>query len=235
MESNRRRNLYCEIQKKIIYMIPERWEKIYLYASVIENINFIETGEMFFYYIPKGILKKNPVNVYEVPAKFNIDEQEYINLAEDLYDTIKDLREEFRKSKQRVWSNIVISIDNSKFKVECRYENLINTKFNNYDRRIIFKYKYLDMPLECFKKSERSMIQDYLIEEKLKNEDCYEYKENIYTGDIHNFVEYGQYKKEKNYYDEEEYIPKKNKRKNKKNIEEKEDENITSKNQILNL
>ena len=235
MESTRMKDLYFDIQKKIFYMIPEKWEKIYLYASVIENINYIETGEMYFYYIPKGILKKNPVNVYEVPAKFNIDEQEYINLAENLYDTIKDLREEFRKSKERVWSNVVISIENSKFSAEYRYENLINTKFDNYDRRLIFKYKYLDIPLESFKKSERKMIQDYIIDEKLKNDDSYVYKQNIYTGDIHNFIEYGQYKKEQGYYEEEEYIPKKSKRKSKKELNEIEDENITSKNQILNF
>ena len=52
------KKIYSEIQTKIFYMVPEKWEKIYLYASVIENLNYIETGEMFFYYFPKGILRK---------------------------------------------------------------------------------------------------------------------------------------------------------------------------------
>ncbi|MBR3697270.1 MAG: DUF600 family protein [Clostridia bacterium] len=28
--------LYSEIQKKIFYIIPERWESIYLYTSIID-------------------------------------------------------------------------------------------------------------------------------------------------------------------------------------------------------
>ena len=79
------KRIYSEIQKKILYMIPEKWDKIYLYASVIENMNSIETGEMFFYYFPKGILKKNPINVYEIPEKFNIEESLYIFLLFALY------------------------------------------------------------------------------------------------------------------------------------------------------
>lgn len=31
--------LYAEIQKKLFYIIPEKWESIYLYASVIETPN----------------------------------------------------------------------------------------------------------------------------------------------------------------------------------------------------
>lgn len=31
------RAIYLEIQKKLFYIIPEKWESIYLYASVIEE------------------------------------------------------------------------------------------------------------------------------------------------------------------------------------------------------
>ena len=61
--------IYSEIQKQLIYMIPEKWDKIYLYASITNQINNLQTGELYFYYYPKGILKKNPVNVYEIPSK----------------------------------------------------------------------------------------------------------------------------------------------------------------------
>lgn len=30
--------LYSEIQKKLFYIIPEKWESIYLYASVIDSV-----------------------------------------------------------------------------------------------------------------------------------------------------------------------------------------------------
>ena len=49
-------------------MIPERWESIYLYASIIEEDLKKPVGEMYFYYVPKGILKRKPVNVYQIHA-----------------------------------------------------------------------------------------------------------------------------------------------------------------------
>ena len=91
------RSIYSNIQTQLFYMIPEKWDRIYLYASILEKVNNLETGEMFFYYYPKGILKKNPINVYEVPSKFNIDESAYMKLVDKLYDTIKILRQEFEK------------------------------------------------------------------------------------------------------------------------------------------
>ena len=42
----------------------------------------------FFYYIPKGVLKKKPVNVYEIPNKFNLDENQYLKLVELLFNKI---------------------------------------------------------------------------------------------------------------------------------------------------
>ena len=57
--------LYSEIQKKLFYIIPEKWESIYLYASVIDVPGQKPVGEMYFYYLPKGIIKKKYVNGYE--------------------------------------------------------------------------------------------------------------------------------------------------------------------------
>lgn len=40
------------------YMIPEKWESIYLYASVIQRDNGEETGEMFFLLFSQEYNKK---------------------------------------------------------------------------------------------------------------------------------------------------------------------------------
>ena len=58
------KEIYKEIQKKLYYMIPEKWSRVYLYASITEKAYEVPVGEMYFYYFPKGILKTNPVNVY---------------------------------------------------------------------------------------------------------------------------------------------------------------------------
>lgn len=183
------RKIYEEIQRKIFYMIPEKWDEVYLYASVIERLGALETGELFFYYIPRGILKRKPINVYEIPIKFNIEEKEYLKLVEILYKNIKELREEFKNSNQKVWSNLTIIIKKSKFRVEYNYDNLQNSLYNNYEKHIIWRYKYLNQGIESCNKEERNILQRYLNGPKqLSNDEAYE--EGIYIKDIRNIVDY---------------------------------------------
>ena len=156
------KEMYEEIQRKLLYMIPEKWEAIYLYSSVIEDGKKEPTGELFFYYIPKGIFRKNPVNVYEVPGKFNIDETQYLGLVEKLYDNIKLLREEFKKTTPgEMWSNLTISITNMKFRAEYSYEDLGNNAFNSYERHVIWRYKYLGIGPEQVSKKDKDILYRY--------------------------------------------------------------------------
>ena len=184
------KSIYAKIQTQLFYMIPEKWDKIYLYASIVEKANNIQTGEMFFYYFPKGILKRNPINVYEIPYIYNIDEESYNILANKLYDTIKELRREFEKEGLKIWSNLTISIANLKFNIEYDYENLNTSKYTNEERHIIWNYKYLDFPIERLSKKDRKMLENYLIEEKLLNKEVGTYSEGMYNFKVHNIIEY---------------------------------------------
>lgn len=108
---NNEKNLYGYSRKIVLYD-TRKMGSIFLYASIFDGIQNLETGEMFFYYFPKGILRKEPVNVYEIPNKFNIEEDEYLKLTDDLYKKIKKLKEEFVKVNKKSWTNITISIQN---------------------------------------------------------------------------------------------------------------------------
>lgn len=182
------KEIYEVIQKMIFYMIPEKWDKLYLYSSVIDMPDGQKTGELYFYYIPKGILRKKPVNVYEIPNKFNLDENEYLKLVKVLYEKIQQLREEFRKSETgTLWSNITITIENLKFKVEYNYEDLMNDYFNSYERHIIWRYKYLGIGPEQVNKKDKDILNRYLLGAKtLSRQEKYE--AGIYIKDIENMV-----------------------------------------------
>ncbi len=184
------KSLYTKIQTQLFYMIPEKWDRIYLYASIVEKANNIQTGEMFFYYFPKGILKRNPINVYEIPYIYNIDEESYNILANKLYETIKELRREFEKEGLKLWSNLTISIVNLKFNIEYDYEDLSTSKYTNGERHIIWNYKYLDFQIERLSKKDRKMLENYLIEEKLLNKEVGTYSEGMYNVKVHNIIEY---------------------------------------------
>ena len=184
------KGIYEVIQKMLFYMIPEKWDKLYLYSSVMDKSDTPKTGELYFYYIPKGILKKKPVNVYEIPNKFNLEENEYLKLVKDLYEKIKQLREEFRKSETgNMWSNITITIQNLKFKVEYNYEDLENSDFNSYERHIIWRYQHLGIGPEQVSRKDKEILNCYLLGAKtLARQE--EYEMGIYIKDIENVVAY---------------------------------------------
>ena len=184
------KEMYEDIQRRLYYMIPEKWEKLYLYSSVIDMPDGDKKGELYFYYIPKGILKKKPINVYEIPNKFNLDENDYLKLVGILYTKIKKLREEFRKSETgTLWSNITMSIENSRFKVEYNYDDLIYNEFNSYERHIIWRYEYLGIGEEQVGKNDREILRRYLSGPKvIRRKESYE--TGIYISDVENKIAY---------------------------------------------
>jgi len=177
--SKKIKEIYEEIQRKIFYALPEKCDELYLYASIIERLGNVQTGEMYFYFMPKGLLKRKYINVYEVPSKYNIEEEEYMKVVESLYDEIKLLREEFIKSNQKIWSNLTISIKNSRFKIEYNYDTLTGGKEAYYDHHIYWRYKYLH--IEPQGKKEKQAIENYLATRSQSNHKEQQYDEGIYT------------------------------------------------------
>ena len=202
LQNSEIRKIYSELQKQLFYLIPEKWDRIYLYASVEEKIEGLETGELFFYYFPKGILKKNPVNVYEIPNKFNLNEGEYIKLVEKLYNEIKKIREVFKKYNQRLWSNVTIRIEGLRFEIEYNYERLSNSNYSNMDRHIIWKYNNLKLPEETFTRSEQRIIRKYINETIYFNPDIEIYTESIYKNPVKKILDYNRENKKPEYVQE---------------------------------
>ena len=235
--------LYSEIQKKLFYIIPEKWESIYLYASVIDVPGQKPVGEMYFYYLPKGIIKKKYVNGYEVPSLFNIDEEQYSKLITDIYNKIKLLRERMAaRSKKKIWSNITITIKNFQFKIEFDYEDLKKSPFDSYERHVIWRYNYLNEDTETLCRKDKKIINHY--EQYKQTEIAIKkdlYTEGVYKLPVKNIIDFektltvdeavAQSKKESE-----------NKEKKRKGLFKKskiddiieDDENQTFNNQILN-
>ncbi|MCI8760805.1 MAG: DUF600 family protein [Clostridia bacterium] len=185
------KEIYEDIQKKLFYMIPEKWDKLYLYSSILDTPDKEgKTGELFFYYIPKGIFKKKEVNVYEIPAKFNLDEGQYLRLVQILYAKIKELKKEFQKSERNeIWTNLTMSIQNLKFKVEYDYTDLNHSDFSNYERHIIWRYKVLGIGEEQISKEEKDILKRYQLGAKtLVRKEHFE--AGIYIRDIENVIAY---------------------------------------------
>ncbi len=189
--------IYEEIEKKICNMIPEKWDKVYLYVSIMKGINKFETGEMFFYYYPKGVIKKNPVNVYEIPSKFNLDDDMYLKLADSLYREIQRLKELMVRQGEEPWTNLTISIENFQFKVEFDYEDLRKSNFTNIERNLIWQFKYLKKDLGAYRRKERKLLEKYIEMEEFNPRRIKTYVEPFYLKPETNIVDYNTEYKEK--------------------------------------
>ena len=183
------KEIYENIQRRLYYMIPEKWEKLYLYSSVLDEPDREgKMGELFFYYIPKGILRKKPVNVYEIPSKFNLDENQYLKLVQLLYEKIKELRNEFKKSeREKIWTNLTMSIQGLKFRVEYDYTDLNNSIFSSYERHVIWRYENLGIGEEQASKEDKEILKRYNLGAKTLSKKEY-YDTGIYIRDIENIV-----------------------------------------------
>ena len=102
------------------------------------------------------------------------------------------MREEFGRSETKeLWSNITISINNLKFKVEYNYDDLLNNDFNSYERHIIWRVKYLGVIPEQCTKEEKDIIRRYASQSKQLLRQEY-YESGIYIKDVKNIVDYNQ-------------------------------------------
>lgn len=240
--SNKERVIFDDIQKKLFYMIPEKWDAIYLYASIVEESHRKPVGEMYFYYLPKGILKRKPVNVYQIPGMFNIDEESYNELVQRLFFNIKQLRAIHKENNSKIWSNITISIENFQFKIEYAYEDLgKKSEFTPYERHIIWRYKHLNDDFDFQTKEEKNIISKYLNSDLIKTEKNNDiYTEGMYRQQVHNIIDYERMMTIEAAIasQKEEAMKEEKKSKSKKKSNNMDDENQTSKkieseNQIL--
>lgn len=161
------KEFYINLQKRLFEMIPESWKCILLHTSIIDIPNQKPKGEMYLYYIPKGILKRKPVNCYEIPGLFDIDEEEYSRLVINLYNDIKKLRDTYKMYKKQSWSTISITCTNKKFTIEYGFEDIRKSSYTSEERHAIWRYENLNMDIESFNKNERKIIEYYLTEKEM--------------------------------------------------------------------
>lgn len=161
--------LYKQIQDILFKLIPEKWESLYLYASVVNG-----RGEMYFYYFPKKtILKPRPISCYQIASKFGINEEQYNRALAELYNKIKILN----MLSIPKWSNLTISIVNCLFTIEYNYSDLLHSKYTEEQRHLYWEYKYLKIPIASMSKENQRLVNNYIQEQNSKTS---VYTEGIY-------------------------------------------------------
>ena len=151
-ETDKAIEIASQIQELIYYIIPEKWKNIELYISM-PDIG-IRKGEMFFYYLPNSIFKRQYINCYEVPYMFNISEKEYSDIMSKLYNKFMILKEELNKNNRNV-EEIYVHITKDKYVMEIATDDIILKKndirknmlmlYSSYENHIIWRYINLNI------------------------------------------------------------------------------------------
>ena len=166
-ETDKALEIASKIQELIYYIIPEKWKNIELYVSMPDSR--IRKGELFFYYLPNSIFKRQYINCYEVPYMFNISEKEYSDIMSKLYNKFMILKEELNKNNRQV-EEIYVHITKEKYvyeiatdNVRLRKENIENNMLNlftSYENHII--WRYLNLGIFPDDRKEKEIIGRYL-------------------------------------------------------------------------
>lgn len=131
-------DIYYKIADTLDEIIPESWDKIYMYGEVLKGAK-----EAYFYYYPS---EGNNQIVYsqDIPKKFNISKTEYYKLLLQLVDNITELWTEFKNNELEPWTNLTFILEsNGEFNIDYDYTDL--SEANPIERHIIWKYKYLNI------------------------------------------------------------------------------------------
>lgn len=166
-ETDKALEIASQIQELIYYIIPEKWKNIELYISMPDM--GIRKGELFFYYLPNSIFKRQYINCYEVPYMFNISEKEYSDIMSKLYNKFMILKEELNKNNRHVEEMYVhitkekyvyeMATDNVRLRKENIERNMLNL-FSSYENHII--WRYLNLNILPDDKKEKNIITRYL-------------------------------------------------------------------------
>ena len=176
-ETDKAIEIASQIQELIYYIIPEKWKNIELYISM-PDIG-IRKGEMFFYYLPNSIFKRQYINCYEVPYMFNISEKEYSDIMSKLYNKFMILKEELNNKSSSILKYILnLELDSKIAKDEAdRLDNLSKSKMNKVKKLkeyLINIMQYLDKKkietdLGCYGIRKSTKVQ--IVDETLIPED----------------------------------------------------------------
>ena len=166
-ETDKAIEIASQIQELIYYIIPEKWKNIELYISMPDM--GIRKGEMFFYYLPNSIFKRQYINCYEVPYMFNISEKEYSDIMSKLYNKFMILKEELNKNNRNV-EEIYVHITKDKYVMEIAIDDIILKKndirknmlmlYSSYENHII--WRYINLNILPDEKRDKEIIRKYL-------------------------------------------------------------------------
>lgn len=107
-------DIYSKLANKIVSMIPVQWNKLY-YLGEVENNK--SSWSSVFYFESKD--DNEIVKSHSIPEKYDVSEEIYEDLLNEVNELLLALYECFQKNEQELWHQVSLSLDNTgKFNID---------------------------------------------------------------------------------------------------------------------
>lgn len=124
------------IADKIQDVLPNGWKKVVFYAEVTDD-----SYEMFYYVFTSGSDK--PIQCYDLPDKYEIDEDQIDAVFEKIYEPLRKERSGLVAEGKEPWTNYTLLLTNDgSFKVDYDFTSLED---GGYEYRKTWRKKYIDI------------------------------------------------------------------------------------------
>jgi uncharacterized protein (TIGR01741 family) len=134
MSTEKIEKLFQRIAHTINNMIPDKWNKLYLYAEVLQDSTCV-------YFDFESATKNRFVYSLDIPEEYNIDEDKFTKLKRDLVGIFEELNHEFKLNTPQPWTNITMYLESTgKFKMDYNYDEV---KLPPHKQRVVWEYKTL--------------------------------------------------------------------------------------------
>ncbi|WP_111292758.1 immunity protein YezG family protein [Bacillus safensis] len=128
-------HFYKKIAESINEMIPCNWDKVWMYAEILDDsagITFCFNEQVDGEYIYG----------HEIPLKYNVSKSTYIHLLYELSNNFEELKREYIKNKLGAWTTATLELESSgKFSIDYGYEDILNIGLYGIQRRAVWEYK----------------------------------------------------------------------------------------------
>ncbi|MBY4605707.1 MULTISPECIES: antitoxin YezG family protein [Bacillus] len=154
METEKMGELYQQIAEGINEIIPSEWEKVILYAEILDD-----SSEVFFYFNPPQ--SEDYIYSHNIPEHFQVSEDLYDDLLIKLQEAFEELRKEYKETNLHIWTNLTLNLDiTGQFSIDYNYEDVIGSELNGAQRKAVWLYKNLGlMPKRI---TLRAFLEDFI-------------------------------------------------------------------------
>ncbi|MCM2988268.1 antitoxin YezG family protein [Bacillus safensis] len=126
---------YKKIAETTDKMIPVEWDKVWMYAEVLDD----SSGITFYFTEPNN---EERVYGHDIPKQYGVSKSLYKHLFVELCETFEELKNEYIKNDLGAWTTATLQLERAgEFSIDYGYEDVYSLSIDHIQRRAVWKYE----------------------------------------------------------------------------------------------